>query len=726
MLDTLAPTDPILLLAVVDGPFSSLPPDVKAWFGATRDNRIELSSPSSTQREAFFDGLLKDVQRPPNQFADGMKRRKRILEKLPIAPPIEPRKPTAAELALQEENDQKIITLLKYRLGPILTELKRKFKRFTKRATVRISFLPSAMELISFLILKEEYSFDFQQGTNGFDTVTMTVVEVHQGPNGAIDITDDHTTQPAEGSSGPTNGVITEQQQIMQQLPPLFDMDLERMHAELFKGRYLTPQDFLDDVGKIVHNADVRSHEDLDRLYRAQAMFTAAQVSIQEFDPQLRLECEKMAVRERQRREHHKKNKGKEKAHDNQLNGGVPVGARRSARNNGQQPELPITDPVKLERRLKRQRGEECSGADSHGSEEELNGAREAGRDAKRTRIIDDEDDRDPLDTIGVTPGSAVRSHVVRFATGVIEPMAPLTALSPTPARSANHHGTCTHSIPVDYRNSVVPSGAYNNISAQVPANYNNIPSASYRGMPAQPGPSSANHRKNPSAFDPDQMSVDESSSRPSGFDPSLLNPMPSTQPQFHPSPFSSRPSDSAFNFPVMSIDPADPFTTHAAQGQRMSFTQLLAKTPTPPPPPPLNLAPSQPIPSHRTPTPHIRTPEPERVPTPAPVLEPMVIEVERTPSPPLPDFHVDNGLVEDLRQILRDSTASLTIEQLEQLRATCLGNLWRHRSDWDRDALIRELQGVVKEFVEDVSADFDSEKSKHDAYKHEYDEGSN
>jgi len=140
MLDTLGPTDPILLLAVGDGPFSSLPRDVKAWFGPTKHNRIQLSSPTSSQRQAFFDGLLKDVQRPPNQFADGIKRRKRILEKLLIAPPIEPRKPTAAELALQEENDQRIITLFKYRLGPILTELKRKFKRFTKRATVSVSF----------------------------------------------------------------------------------------------------------------------------------------------------------------------------------------------------------------------------------------------------------------------------------------------------------------------------------------------------------------------------------------------------------------------------------------------------------------------------------------------------------------------------------------------------------------------------------------------------------
>jgi len=136
MLDTLAPTDPILLLAMVDGQFADLPGDVRAWFGPTKDNRVVLVRPTALQRDAFFMGLLADVQRMPNKFSDGVQRKKRVLEVLPVAPPLEPRKPTVAELALQDDNDQKIITLLKYRLGPILTELKRKFKRFTKRATV--------------------------------------------------------------------------------------------------------------------------------------------------------------------------------------------------------------------------------------------------------------------------------------------------------------------------------------------------------------------------------------------------------------------------------------------------------------------------------------------------------------------------------------------------------------------------------------------------------------
>jgi hypothetical protein len=62
MLETLAPTDPILLLAVVDGSFASLPRDVRAWFGPARENRVELAKPGADDREAFFEPLLQDVQ----------------------------------------------------------------------------------------------------------------------------------------------------------------------------------------------------------------------------------------------------------------------------------------------------------------------------------------------------------------------------------------------------------------------------------------------------------------------------------------------------------------------------------------------------------------------------------------------------------------------------------------------------------------------------------------
>ena len=86
MFDTLPPTKPILLLAVVDGCLSDLPRDVKVWFGFTKDNQVELPIPTLSQREEFFEGLMKDVQRPPNNFSDGIERRKRVLEELPIVP----------------------------------------------------------------------------------------------------------------------------------------------------------------------------------------------------------------------------------------------------------------------------------------------------------------------------------------------------------------------------------------------------------------------------------------------------------------------------------------------------------------------------------------------------------------------------------------------------------------------------------------------------------------
>ena len=90
-------------------------------------------------------------------------------------------------------------------------------------------------------------------------------------------------------------------------------MDLEIMHKELYKNSYLTPNDFLDDIHKIVHNATVFANQDTDRHNRALAMLTAAQVSLQDFDPQFRIDCQRMAVRERKRREDFRREREKEK-----------------------------------------------------------------------------------------------------------------------------------------------------------------------------------------------------------------------------------------------------------------------------------------------------------------------------------------------------------------------------------------------------------------------------
>lgn len=49
LLDSLAPSDPVLLLAVVDGKLETLPKDVKAWFGYSKQNRVALTQSTSVR-----------------------------------------------------------------------------------------------------------------------------------------------------------------------------------------------------------------------------------------------------------------------------------------------------------------------------------------------------------------------------------------------------------------------------------------------------------------------------------------------------------------------------------------------------------------------------------------------------------------------------------------------------------------------------------------------------
>lgn len=61
-----------------------------------------------------------------------MPRKKRVLEDLPKAPPLPPRQPTAAELEQQLQHDIRIREHLKFRLNPVLLELKKRYKKFCK------------------------------------------------------------------------------------------------------------------------------------------------------------------------------------------------------------------------------------------------------------------------------------------------------------------------------------------------------------------------------------------------------------------------------------------------------------------------------------------------------------------------------------------------------------------------------------------------------------------
>ncbi|GAA5866873.1 hypothetical protein JCM3774_004585 [Rhodotorula dairenensis] len=247
LLDGLDPSDPILLLAVVDGHFSDVPADVRSWFGFVKGNRVIIGKPTVDDRRAFFEDVFAGISRPPNEYPDGMPRRKRRLEKLPIAPPPPPRAPTAAEIQAQQQNDLRLLEYLKWRLGPVLSELKKRYKRFQRS------------------LYKDWQSDDLEWRQE----------QLRQGET--------------------VTGLGTQ---------PYHNVDLDTMASDLYKGYYYTPDDFLQDILRIQANAEVNKimENDAEAPVRAGQMVNHVKVMLdQTFDAASRAECEKMAERMREK-----------------------------------------------------------------------------------------------------------------------------------------------------------------------------------------------------------------------------------------------------------------------------------------------------------------------------------------------------------------------------------------------------------------------------------------
>lgn len=252
-----------------------------------------------------------------------------------------------------------------------------------------------------------------------------TTVQVHRGQNGddvievtgqehIQDITDGADAVVLDGNSGMNEAQVQLQ---VQAQPQLFDIDLERMNRMLYEDRYLTPDNFLEDIRKIVHNANVRSQDDPERLFRAQAMLTAAEVSCLDFDVNFRLECQRMAIREQQRRNQQKHHQHSRSNEENLQQESLTPPVRRSARNNGQAPEISITDPLQLERKLKRARSIENTVEPSEGEAGE-------GHTVKRSRVSSVE--MDGQESIVEPENTLTQVHAVRFADNLNSMLEPL------------------------------------------------------------------------------------------------------------------------------------------------------------------------------------------------------------------------------------------------------------------------------------------------------------
>ncbi|KAL7950426.1 hypothetical protein V8C42DRAFT_119897 [Trichoderma barbatum] len=131
MLRSIAPTDPVLLLATADCEKKELPEEmVRDFFGYSRKNQMQITRPNRANRMEYFSKTLEYVKLQPRDFPDLDNRKKRVLEELPVAPPAPVKPPTKEEVKALKKKDHQLLNALKIQLQPIMDQINRRYKKF--------------------------------------------------------------------------------------------------------------------------------------------------------------------------------------------------------------------------------------------------------------------------------------------------------------------------------------------------------------------------------------------------------------------------------------------------------------------------------------------------------------------------------------------------------------------------------------------------------------------
>ncbi|GAA5916804.1 hypothetical protein JCM8208_004779, partial [Rhodotorula glutinis] len=638
LLDGLDPNDPILLLAVVDGHFSDVPPDVRSWFGFVKGNRVVMGKPGAAQREEFFAEVFTAIHRRPTEYPDGVPRRKRILEKLPIAPPPPPREPTAAEIAQQQQNDLRLLEYLKWKLGPVLSELKKRYKRF-QRSLYR----------------------DWQR-----DDLDWRKEQLRR----------DETV----------TGLGTQ---------PYFNVDLDTMASDLYKGLYYTPDDFVADILRIQANAEVNKimENDGEAPIRAGQMVNHVKVMLdQTFDAPFRTECDKLAARLRARDEADPSRRARRKGREGDIPGeeALVSAAEKAADAGGAHRPRYGTRPSGSDAE---EAGNKEGGAAVEGQGEELGEVEGSEHPLKRARGGEGPDGEveggEGAAMEGVEGGDDEQGPAKRARFGLEEPVATALVNGQGVASTSGANGMNGHAVAAS-----TPSGSFADL-------LNPTASSSLSGFanpfsqpPEQLNPYAAAHDASTSATappmavgaTPDDAVVSTAAAAHVGTAPSFLSGLVA------PPATSSGPFAAAVPAPVAPIQNGGLSGTSAAGGSADNASRDATPTPAAADPAPTAVDGDGAADGKAVAV--VEPEEQQRSPTP----------MEATPPPP-PPFVLPEAEVDALSSFLTSRTDALNSDQLEQLRAACFDAVWRARSAWDRSAVVQELAELAHEFVDEVEA---------------------
>jgi SpoVK/Ycf46/Vps4 family AAA+-type ATPase len=243
MLNSIPPTDPVLLLATAECEKNDLNGDLfKMLFGFSRKNRMEIPQPQRSNRMEYFARTLDYVKKKPAEFPDLENRKKRVLEELPVAPRVEAMPPTKAEMKALQKKDHQLLNGLKIQLQPIMDQINRRYKKF------RQPVIPQAQ--IDYLFAESDPNFvrpDIAEG----EVRPFEIVKDKHG--------NDVLRDTATGKC-------------------YYNLETTTIEERLSNGFYARPKDFLFDIKALAR--DAKNIGDKERTLKANELLSNVEVDV--------------------------------------------------------------------------------------------------------------------------------------------------------------------------------------------------------------------------------------------------------------------------------------------------------------------------------------------------------------------------------------------------------------------------------------------------------------
>ncbi|KAK6462515.1 hypothetical protein DFJ63DRAFT_319338 [Scheffersomyces coipomensis] len=267
LLRSLKSTEKILLLGVSETSEEELSPEIKILFGINSiANNVNLHNPNVSQRQIYFESLLKTLSMKPYEFINDLQNRpKRKLKTLKVIKDATDK--SSAEIDKKklkqiEYNDAKLKNVLKIKLAGLMDLFKNRYKRFKK---------PIIDENLLY------HLFDPTVIDNPLHQYEVLYVK-SEDPK--------HENMILELTTGRF----------------FHNMDLDIIEERLWNGYYSEPKQFLKDIKMIVK--DSITSGDRERILKANEMLTNAQFGIDDFStPDFVNACRDMRARELERQE---------------------------------------------------------------------------------------------------------------------------------------------------------------------------------------------------------------------------------------------------------------------------------------------------------------------------------------------------------------------------------------------------------------------------------------